>query len=97
MTKSELIQALSTFPDDATIMGAHPNQDGTSTLDDIASVRRGELSGGLAGHPMLYELDLATGSCRERRLSDRPAEFPRIDDRLVGRRNRFGYVATGLK
>jgi carotenoid cleavage dioxygenase len=40
----------------------------------------------------LYELDLATGGCRETQLDDRVAEFPRLDDRLVGHKNRYGYA-----
>lgn len=46
------------------------------------------------GPPTLdrWTLDLATGRLREERLDDRSQEFPRIDERLVGRRHRFGYT-----
>ena len=37
-------------------------------------------------------VDLASGRVREERLDDRPQEFPRIDERLTGRRHRFGYT-----
>ena len=43
---------------------------------------------------MLYELDLASGTCKETQLDDRSAEFPRLDDRLVGYENRFLYTLT---
>jgi carotenoid cleavage dioxygenase len=67
---------------------------GPAFVHDLATVRSGEASDGLHAVPFLYEFDLATGECRERQLSDRPAEFPRLDDRLVGQRNRWGYAVT---
>lgn len=67
---------------------------GENFIADLASVRAGELRGGLLAVPFLYEFDLRTGECRERQLSDRPAEFPRIDDRLIGHPNRYGYAVT---
>lgn len=42
--------------------------------------------------PFLYEIDPAAGTVAERQLDDRAAEFPRIDDRLVGYPNRWGYA-----
>jgi carotenoid cleavage dioxygenase-like enzyme len=41
-----------------------------------------------------WTLDPATGTVREEQLDDRPAEFPRVDDRLVGLDSRFGHVTT---
>ncbi|MGU3497410.1 carotenoid oxygenase family protein [Mycobacterium sp. C31M] len=38
-----------------------------------------------------WTVDLATGRVRSERLDDHPQEFPRVDERLVGRRHRFGY------
>jgi carotenoid cleavage dioxygenase-like enzyme len=38
-----------------------------------------------------WEFDLATGTASETRLDDRPTEFPRINDRLWGRANRYSY------
>ena len=38
-----------------------------------------------------WTVDLARGRVREERLDDRGQELPRIDDRLVGRRHRYGY------
>ncbi|MGH4010882.1 MAG: carotenoid oxygenase family protein [Pseudonocardiaceae bacterium] len=39
-----------------------------------------------------WTVDLTTGKVREARLDDRPQEFPRIDERLLGRPHRFGYI-----
>ena len=69
--------------------------DGHRFLDALRTVRQGDLDPGLAAYPTLYEIDPATGSCREQRLDDRSAEFPRCDDRLVGYRNRWGYAGIG--
>ena len=64
-------------------------------LDDIAAVRAGKAEGsGFTANPYLYEFDLEAGTCKETKLSEMSAEFPRLDDRLVGHENRFGYAAT---
>jgi carotenoid cleavage dioxygenase len=39
-----------------------------------------------------WTVDLADGKIRETRFDDHPQEFPRIDDRLVGRPHRYGYA-----
>ncbi|MFY9808046.1 MAG: carotenoid oxygenase family protein [Pseudonocardiaceae bacterium] len=39
-----------------------------------------------------WTVDLADGKVRETRLDDHPQEYPRIDDRLVGRPHRYGYA-----
>jgi len=39
-----------------------------------------------------WTVDLAAGAVHEERLDDRPQEFPRVDERLVGRRHRYGYA-----
>ena len=67
-------------------------RDGQAFLDDLRTIRRGEMGPGLSAKPYLYELDLETGTCHDRQLDDRGAEFPRHDDRLTGYRNRFGYA-----
>ncbi len=43
--------------------------------------------------PMLWRwtIDTATGTVKEEQLGDRPMEFPRVDERLVGRPHRWGY------
>jgi carotenoid cleavage dioxygenase len=39
-----------------------------------------------------WTVDLDAGKVIEERLDDRPQEFPRVDDRVVGRRHRYGYA-----
>jgi carotenoid cleavage dioxygenase len=48
------------------------------------------------GPPTLdrWTVDLADGKVRESRVDDRGQEFPRVDERLVGRRHRYGYAPT---
>jgi carotenoid cleavage dioxygenase len=53
------------------------------------------------GPPTLdrWTVDLADGKVRESRVDDRGQEFPRVDERLVGKRHRYGYapaVGEGL-
>lgn len=46
------------------------------------------------GTPTLdrWIVDLADGKVRESRIDDRGQEFPRVDERLVGSRHRYGYA-----
>ncbi len=48
------------------------------------------------GPPTLdrWTIDLTAGKVLEDRLDDRAQEFPRVDERLVGRRHRYGYSAA---
>ncbi|WP_293311757.1 carotenoid oxygenase family protein, partial [Mycolicibacterium sp.] len=39
-----------------------------------------------------WVIDLAHGKVRESRIDDRGQEFPRVDERLVGKRHRYGYA-----
>jgi carotenoid cleavage dioxygenase len=39
-----------------------------------------------------WTVDLTAGKVHEERLHDATQEFPRIDERLVGRRHRYGYA-----
>jgi carotenoid cleavage dioxygenase len=39
-----------------------------------------------------WTVDLNAGKVLQDRLDDRPQEFPRVDERLVGRRHRYGYA-----
>jgi carotenoid cleavage dioxygenase-like enzyme len=39
-----------------------------------------------------WQIDLATGQVREEQLDDRPLEFPRVDERRMGQRNRYTYA-----
>lgn len=43
-----------------------------------------------------WEIDLKAGGVRERRLDDRPIEFPRVDDRRVGLPHRYGYAVANF-
>lgn len=47
-----------------------------------------------AGPPTLdrWIIDLAGAKVRESRLDDRGQEFPRVDERLIGKRHRYGYA-----
>jgi carotenoid cleavage dioxygenase len=51
------------------------------------------------GTPTLerWALDVGLGKLVEERLDDRGQEFPRVDERLVGRRHRYGYTAAFLE
>jgi len=40
-----------------------------------------------------WTVDLAKGTVRSTPLDDGDGEFPRVDERLVGRKHRFGYMA----
>jgi carotenoid cleavage oxygenase len=40
-----------------------------------------------------WTIDLGAGKVIEERLDDRPQEFPRVSDGVVGRRHRYGYAA----
>ena len=55
-----------------------------------------ELHGPDEGGPTLdrWTVDLAAGKVLEERLDDRGQEFPRVDERLVGRRHRYGYAMS---
>jgi carotenoid cleavage dioxygenase len=46
------------------------------------------------GPPTLdrWTVDLADGKVRESRFDDRGQEFPRVDERRVGKRHRYGYA-----
>lgn len=47
-----------------------------------------------APHLWRWTIDTATGTTHEEQLSDLPFEFPRVDERRVGRRHRYGYGTT---
>jgi carotenoid cleavage oxygenase len=51
------------------------------------------------GPPTLdrWTLDLEAGKVREEQLDDLGQEFPRVDERMVGRRNRYGYAGAFLE
>ncbi|WP_069165235.1 carotenoid oxygenase family protein [Nocardia altamirensis] len=43
-----------------------------------------------------WTIDLAAGTVAEEQVDDRAAEFPRVDDRLIGLDARFGHVAVAV-
>jgi carotenoid cleavage dioxygenase len=72
-------------------------EDGTSIVLDVVrhpKMFATDFHGPDEGPPTLdrWTVDLAAGKVREERLDDRPQEFPRVDERLVGRRHRYGYA-----
>ncbi|MFJ4658910.1 carotenoid oxygenase family protein [Nocardia sp. NPDC088792] len=44
-----------------------------------------------------WTIDLVTGAVREEQVDDRAAEFPRVDERLVGQNAGFGHVTVAGK
>jgi carotenoid cleavage dioxygenase-like enzyme len=74
------------------MMDACSYLDGAALCESLATLRAGRVRENSGAVPFLYELDLRTDICRERQLDDRGAEFPRLDDRLVGYPNRYGYA-----
>lgn len=83
------------FEEDGKIfMDACTYEDPQGLIDSLDCVRAGGDPRGFTAHPYLYEFDLASGTCKETKFSDSSAEFPRIDDRLIGYKNRWGYAAT---
>ncbi len=75
-------------------MDACTYEDAAGLLAGLSTVRSGVIHPGLVANPYLYEFDLEAGTCKETKLGDIGAEFPRIDDRLVGYENRWGYAAV---
>jgi carotenoid cleavage dioxygenase len=74
------------------VMDACTYLDPPALLESLKTWRSGALRPGYQAVPFLYEIDLAAGRVTDRRLDDRGCEFPRLDDRLVGYRNRYGYA-----
>ncbi|MFE0175771.1 carotenoid oxygenase family protein [Streptomyces sp. NPDC059002] len=77
--------------------------DGDSVVIDLTTFPAPFLVGGrgsggpaASGTPSLdrWTVDLRAGRVHTRRIDDRPQEFPRIDESLVSRRHRFGYLAS---
>lgn len=81
-------------------LNAHDEDDGTVTIDLVrhpktfASDVRGPNEG--ATRLERWSLDPTTGKVRTDVLSDLPQEFPRHDERLVGKPVRYGYATEFL-
>lgn len=74
------------------VLDAYMYENGERKLRAMELMREGTWLEGTGARPYVYELDLASGSCRERRVSDHTGEWPRIDERRVGYENRWGYA-----
>ena len=77
-----------------------PGGSGGVVLDVVRhpSMFRTHLLGPSEGNPTLerWHLDGNGGAVKEERLDDHGQEFPRVDERVVGRPHRYGYaVAVG--
>jgi carotenoid cleavage dioxygenase len=72
-------------------------EDGDTIVVDVVRHPKAfatELRGPSEGPPSLdrWTIDTAAGKVIEGRIDDRGQEFPRIDERLTGRRHRYGYT-----
>lgn len=63
-------------------------------MEDMPDAFGAEPGGAREPMPWRWELDLRTGSVADEQTDDVPGEFPRINDAMLGQRNRFGYDST---
>ena len=77
---------------DKIYMDACVYRDPSALFETLKTWRAGKTKPGYYAVPVLYEIDLAAGRVTDRQLDDRACEFPRLDDRLVGYPNRYGYA-----
>jgi carotenoid cleavage dioxygenase len=77
--------------DEVVLVGCRIDQPFTGSAPDTGRIVPAIATLRLA--PVFYEwrFDLRTGECRERELDDRYAEFPRMDNRMLGRPTRYSY------
>jgi carotenoid cleavage dioxygenase len=82
-------------------LNAYDTDDGAIVLDVVRydKVFDQDLRGPTEGHPALYRwrADPGTGKVSQEQLDDRMQEFPRVDERVVGRRHRYGYAPRFLE
>jgi carotenoid cleavage dioxygenase len=81
------------------VMNAYDEPGGDGVVLDVVrhpSMFRTQLLGPSEGAPTLerWHLDGHGGAVKEERLDDRGQEFPRVDERVVGRRHRYGYAVA---
>jgi carotenoid cleavage oxygenase len=78
-------------------LNAYDLPDGRVVLDVVRHPRMFDTDqrGPNEGIPTLerWTVDPVAGKVLEERLDDRGEEFPRVDERVVGRRHRYGYAA----
>jgi carotenoid cleavage dioxygenase-like enzyme len=74
------------------------DEDGTVVVDLIRHPKMfaTHLTGPDEGAPVLerWRIDSGGGKVVTELLDDRPQEFPRVDERVIGRQNRYGYSAA---
>ena len=74
------------------------DEDGTVVVDLVRHPKMfaTHLTGPDEGAPVLerWRIDPAAGKVATELLDDRAQEFPRVDERVVGRRHRYGYSAS---
>jgi carotenoid cleavage dioxygenase len=79
-------------------MNAFDDGDTSIVLDVVRHPKMFDINhhGPDEGPPTLdrWTVDLADGKVRESRVDDRGQEFPRVDERLVGKPYRYGYAPT---
>ena len=79
-------------------MNAYDLPDGRLVVDVARHPRMfaTDLNGPFEGAPVIerWTLDPAKGTTHEERLDDTSQEFPRVDERVVGRQHRYGYSAS---
>lgn len=80
-------------------MNAYDSPDDNSIVLDVVrhpTMFDTDMLGPNEGPPTLerWTVDLTAGKVLEERFDDHPQEFPRVDERLTGRRHRYGYAAT---
>ncbi|WP_342668944.1 carotenoid oxygenase family protein [Amycolatopsis taiwanensis] len=71
--------------------------DGASIVIDVIRFGPGFEPADIGGNrPMVdrWTIDLDTGKVDERRIDDRPQDFPRVNESLVSRPHRYGYTAA---
>ena len=78
-------------------MNAYDLPDGRIVMDVARHPRMfaTDVNGPFEGPPTLdrWTIDAEAGKVVEERIDDRGQEFPRVDERLVGRPHRYGYAA----
>jgi carotenoid cleavage dioxygenase len=74
------------------------DEDGTVVVDLVRHPKMfaSHLNGPDEGPPVLerWHIDPIAGKVTTEVVDDRPQEFPRVDERVVGRNHRFGYSAA---
>jgi carotenoid cleavage oxygenase len=78
-------------------LNAYDLADGRIVLDVVRHPKMfdRDVNGPFEGPPTLerWTLDPGSGRVKEERLDDRGQEFPRVDERVVGKPHRYGYAA----